>query len=389
VIKHIGIIGPIHLPSLNIKYNGDRSLWPKGMGGTPVNAEINALLELGYRVTVFSLSPEIKKNDYFEYSDNSISIYIGEYRSKARQRCSDLFKKEINLLTNRIKLLKPDILHAHWQYEWALAGINSGISCLITCHDEPKKIFLQYKDIYRLCRWILANKVYKYGKFFTTVSPATAKHLILNQKKEISIIPNFVEEKYYNLNKIRQIENKVRIVMINNGFSNAKNVKKGILAFKKLNNTNFELHLYGKEHGINEKAHIFCKKIGLNSNVYFHGFISPDKLIHQIDENHILLHPSKIESFGMVLIESMAMGIPVIAGKNSGGVEWILKNGGGKLIDINNCSEIASAIVEVIENYETLSKEAFLNVKNRFSKKNVINQYLNEFIKISKINESN
>jgi L-malate glycosyltransferase len=387
MIRHIGIIGPINIPSINLKYNGDRSSWPKGMGGTPVNAEINALLELGIKVSVFSLSSELKEGDVFKYSDENIDIYVGSYRKKARSRCFDLFRKEINILANLILSSKPEILHAHWQYEWAAAGLKSKIECLITCHDDPKSIFFQYMDIYRLCRWLVALKVYKFGTYFTAVSPITGSAVRNNNKiNNIPIIPNFVENSFFAMNKIRAIKNNVKIVMINNGFTDAKNVQQGILAFHQLNNPNFELHLYGKDHGKNEKAYNYCKNIGLKENVYFHGFVTPENLILELDSQHILVHPSKLESFGMVLIEAMAMGIPVIAGKKSGGVEWILEDGGGLLVDINNFSAIASAILDVITNYENLSKEAFLNVKNRFSKDKVMNQYLIELNKIKALN---
>jgi hypothetical protein len=50
---HIGITGPIYLPSINVKFNGNRSNWPIGMGSTPVNHLINPLLEKGFEVSVF------------------------------------------------------------------------------------------------------------------------------------------------------------------------------------------------------------------------------------------------------------------------------------------------------------------------------------------------
>ena len=57
-MMHVGIVGPIHIPSLKRQIKTDVSHWVNGMGGTPVNHQINALLDEGQKVSVFSLSPD-------------------------------------------------------------------------------------------------------------------------------------------------------------------------------------------------------------------------------------------------------------------------------------------------------------------------------------------
>ncbi|MCF8341781.1 MAG: hypothetical protein K9I82_12455 [Chitinophagaceae bacterium] len=113
---HIGITGPIYIPSINVKYRGDRSQWPIGMGGTPVNHLINALLEKGYKISVFSSSPEISPNDCFEWHEENLSIYMGPHRARPRYVCKDFFKIESNYIKNAIVKAQPDFVHAHWQF---------------------------------------------------------------------------------------------------------------------------------------------------------------------------------------------------------------------------------------------------------------------------------
>jgi glycosyltransferase involved in cell wall biosynthesis len=377
---HIGISGPIHLPSLNINYGGDRSSWPKGMGGSPVNSEINALLELGYKVSVFSLSPEIQPGNSFEWLEGNLSIFIGPYRKRARYRCLDFFYKERRYLKNKILEIKPNVIHAHWQYEWGWAALSSGIPTLLTCHDSPLSILKNQKDLYRVFRLIIAFIVLRKAKYLTTVSAYAKDELFFFIKKAIKIIPNFVNDLTFTYYKLRKLESTIKLIMINNGFNGRKNVKLGIQSFNalKLSLPNLELHLYGAGHGKHEDAENWCRKNNILNNVFFHGEIAHNQLMIELSKADILLHTAFEESFGMILIEAMAMGIPVVAGKDSGAVPWVLKDGGGELVDIKSVIEINNGIKKVISNYNVISIEAKNSVMERFSKNMVVSQYLQE-----------
>jgi glycosyltransferase involved in cell wall biosynthesis len=381
---HIGIAGPIHLPSLKIKFNGDKSLWPLGMGGIPVNHLINALLELGHQVSVFSSSPEIKIGDSFEWHEENLSIYIGPYRRRARYLCKDFYAVESNYIKNAILKAKPDFVHAHWQYEWALGALKSGVSTLVTCHDSPIDVLKAQTDFFRLYRLIMAFIVIQKAKHLTTVSDYCAEGLKRITSKKITVIPNFEpDEIFHNYNEERIIKNKVSIAMINSGFTPLKNVSIGILAFDKFRKTNpnAELHLYGQSFAEGEDAYNWCKPRIDIRNIFFHGICSFDNLMPKLSNADIFLHTSLEESFGMVLVEAMAMGIPVIAGKNSGGPEWILREGGGLLVDVNSIDDVNEALLELMvpANYSNCSSTAREVAFKRFSKQKVVNQYLEAY----------
>lgn len=381
---HIGIAGPIYIPSLKIKYDGDRSNWPKGMGGIPVNHLINALLELGHHISVFSSSTEIEVGKSFEWHEEKLSIYIGPYRLRARDMCKDFFAVESNYIKSAILKAKPDFVHAHWQYEWALGALKSKASILITCHDSPVHVLKSQLDWYRLYRLIMSFIIIRKAKHLTTVSDYCAKGLQLISSKKIIVIPNFEPDEVFNYNKPnRIIGNKISIAMINNGFTTLKNVTVGILAFEqfRLLYPNAQLHLFGKSFGKGEEAYNWCQTRLNKENIIFHGAFPFDQMMNKLSEMDLFLHTSKEESFGMALVESMAMGIPVIAGKNSGGPEWILKDGGGLLVDINSVDEVKEALVNLMSPkvYSNCSKVARAVAINRFSKKMVVNQYLDAY----------
>jgi glycosyltransferase involved in cell wall biosynthesis len=160
-------------------------------------------------------------------------------------------------------------------------------------------------------------------------------------------------------------------------------VSVGIQAFARFRELypNSELHLYGASFAEGEEAHNWCKSRLSIENINFYGTCPFDQLMTKLSEADIFLHTSRVESFGMVIVEAMAMGIPVIAGKNSGGPEWILKDGGGLLVNINSVDDVKEALVNLMSPpvYSRCSEVARKVALNRFSKKIVVHQYLDAY----------
>lgn len=386
---HIGIVGPIHIPSLKKNVKTDTSNWITGMGGTPVNHQINALLEDGHKVSVFSLSPEIELGDSFEWHQDNLSIYIGPYRKKARYRSLDLFLAERRYLKSAIKRTMPDIIHAHWQYEWAWAALDSKIPTLVTCHDAPISVLKVQKDLYRLVRLIMAAIVLKRAKYLSAVSPYTASGLKYFTHKRITIVPNFEPDSVFDHYQQDKTKSSIlKIAMVNNGFYGLKNVGSGIEAFVAFQkkNPDVELYLYGFGHGINEEAYHWCKEKGYIKGIYFRGAMPFDDLIKDLSKTDILLHTSYEESCPMVVIEAFALGLPVIGGERSGGIPWMIEEGCGCLVNVEDTLSIVNALHQLSqpEIYKKYSSNARKSALGRFSKKAVIEQYLDLYRNLSR-----
>ena len=71
-----------------------------------------------------------------------------------------------------------------------------------------------------------------------------------------------------------------------------------------------------------------------------------------LTKSDVLVLPSREEGFGLVLLEAMALGVPVVA-TNVGGIPEILEdNVSGILVEKNNPEQLAGAIVKVLEDEE-------------------------------------
>jgi glycogen synthase len=89
----------------------------------------------------------------------------------------------------------------------------------------------------------------------------------------------------------------------------------------------------------------FVNEKHLTQAVHFHGRVSQDELITHYDQADLLLVPSLWqEPFGLVVVEAMARGLPVIASAVGGPTEILTHGVDGLLIEPGNARELASAI---------------------------------------------
>ena len=109
-----------------------------------------------------------------------------------------------------------------------------------------------------------------------------------------------------------------------------------------------------------------------SKNIKFQGWVDNEELPNFIRKAKILVVPSLSEPQGVVVIEAMACGIPVI-GSNTGGIpDMIEHDRNGWLVEPNNPEILGKTIERVLSNenlIESTSKEA-LKTALKFSLKN-------------------
>ncbi len=97
------------------------------------------------------------------------------------------------------------------------------------------------------------------------------------------------------------------------------------------------------------------KELHLEGKVQLLGFVKDGELTDHYLLSDVFVLPSKKEGFGIVFIEAMACGLPVIAGNRDGSVDALRQGELGTLVDPDSVSSIAKGIESVLENQQILS----------------------------------
>ena len=84
--------------------------------------------------------------------------------------------------------------------------------------------------------------------------------------------------------------------------------------------------------------------------------------------------PSFKETFGIVYLEAMSQGLPIIYSQNQGIDGYFKDRAPGYSVDPYSINDIKSKILLAFDNYEELSSNAFYQVDN-FSWKDISKKY--------------
>ena len=130
-----------------------------------------------------------------------------------------------------------------------------------------------------------------------------------------------------------------------------------------------------------DKAMAYVKKNGLKEKVLFLGNSNEiDKILCYSD---LFLLPSEMESFGLVALEAMANGVPVIS-SNAGGLAEVNKHDySGFLSDIGDIDSMAKNALHLLTDEAKLKrfKKQAKQQAQIFNIDKVVNQYENIYNK--------
>jgi glycosyltransferase involved in cell wall biosynthesis len=392
----IAIAGPISVRGLSKFLDSPVESLPVGHDGAPLlNTLITALIKKGYDVSAYTLDAAISignESIFTARGNNGLRVYVGPYRPHSFRpnngkpgRMLDMFGYERQVLLEMIAQDKPDIIHAHWTYEFALAAIESGLPYVITAHDSPLTVLRYMPNLYRLGRFFMARRVLRKANLVTAVSPYLKKKIQRYAQSPIKVIGNPIphhalENINKSVNRQRNL-NRPRVAMVLSGWGRLKNPEAGLKAFSLLRHQlpDAQLYCFGYHYGKSEVAQQWAISHGLDSGVEFKGALPHHELLDSLGEMDVLLHPSLEESCPLTLLEAMAIGIAVVGGDKSGGVPWILDNGqAGVLTDIRSPEAMYDAMLHLLTNndvYEHTIKSAKDRINKLFTPEAVLTQY--------------
>ncbi|MDR1761228.1 MAG: glycosyltransferase family 4 protein [Bacteroidales bacterium] len=92
------------------------------------------------------------------------------------------------------------------------------------------------------------------------------------------------------------------------------------------------------------------EQFGLQNKITFCGRVSEEQLSEYYNNSYCFVFPSLLEGYGMVLIEAMSYGLPIVAFDNSA-MPYTVKHGeNGLLAENKNTKTLAKSIANILAN---------------------------------------
>lgn len=316
----------------------------------------------------------------FEESDG-IPIYRDFYRMfmpggiALKYFWKILVKRYLKLFDKYIERYgAPDIVHAHNSIFAGYVALELkrkyGIPFVLTEHSS-----LYERKLLSNNQLQLAKEVFTNADSITTVSTKLGKTLQnIYGSALISFTPIFnVLEKEFSehahSNKISKDTSGVINYLCIGSLDENKNHELLIRAFAKMHksNPNSKLRIGGDGH---LKMHLqgIIDELGINSNIELLGLLNRNEVRDEMDRADAFVLSSIVETFGVVLMEALSLGKPVIATK-CGGPEDIVTKINGLLIENNDLNAMVEALMTMNVDYiKYSSNEIKLDCSNRFGR---------------------
>ena len=336
--------------------------YPTGGAETVAISLAKVLAQKGHEIFIFTSSAN-SSNEVEEY--NGLAIYrYGTNFKFASSRFS------LGLLKNP-RRYPTDLVHVHASVPMGdLAGFlyakKKQKPLIVTLHLDLGSykgfaIKLGYSLycmlIGKLLSW--ANVIISPSRYYISEIRALDKY-----KDKVIVIPNGIDVGDFNAAYSREDSKRElgfspsdRLLLYVGNFEPRKGLDILIKAMprilKEAQNTNLVLVGDGI---MRDKLEALAKKLGVAEHVKFTGFVNKSEKIRYYKSADIFILPSLYEIFGIVNLEAMACGIPVVASK-VGGIPEVVKDGkNGLLIPPGNSEALADALIYLLENEDVREK---------------------------------
>ena len=291
------------------------------------------------------------------------------------------YQKVYNALVNKIEVKEYEVLHAHslfangyiaykifqkFHIPYIVAVRNTDINTFFKYFIYLRKLGIEILE--NASKIILISKAYQ-EKLLKYVPKGKRKSI---QNKCI-VIPNGIDS-YFLENKAQPKKwNKKTLNLVFTGrIDENKNLITTIKCCDKILKNKYDVKLTVIGSITSKRYEKIIKKYDFINYV---GQKNKEEIVEIYKNMDIFVMPSKHETFGLVYVEAMTQGLPVIYTKNEGFDKFFDDGEVGYPIIYNNYSEMAQKIELIIENYEEISRKCIEN-SSLFNWQDIASRYI-------------
>lgn len=303
----------------------------------------NMFSENGYKVILVT--------SFFEQEEYQLSGNVKRLSLETQKSFKSFIKRNLyrtKMIRKICKRERPEIVvsfmaEANFRAIISTRGLN--IKTAISIRNDPVKEYPNW--LFKLTAKLLYPMAD--GVIFQTTD--AQKWFSKRIQSKSKIILNQVDQKFYDTNFVGERKNIVSVGRL----EKQKNYELLIKAFNLIESKvpNEELLIYGNGTEKNQLSKLI-NDLGLNKRVKLMG-TSLD-IQEKIKNAKLFVLSSNYEGLPNVVMESMALGIPVISTDcPCGGPNMIINNGeNGILVSVNNVKELANAMLSTLTKNELL-----------------------------------
>ncbi|MCK4978932.1 MAG: glycosyltransferase family 4 protein [Candidatus Delongbacteria bacterium] len=306
---------------------------------------INPNADLPFNFPCFTTHPR-STTTYYDLTEKEIETYVNTY---------------IKVTSDIVEQFKPDIIHAQHMWVTPYAAMKSGIPYVITVHGTD---LMGFKNDKRYHKYAIeaANNAKKIITISRQVHNDTLE-LYDIPKEKLALNPNGFDNEIFrvkntdklSLKKKFHLEQYSKIVSFVGKFTDFKGIDVLINAAKLVTEKIPRIAFALAGDGVLRKdMELLGLDLALN-NIYFLGHQDQDSVADLYNLAEVSVVPSRIEPFGLVAIEALACGTPVVA-TNAGGLPDFINDKVGQLVQMENVEKLAEAIIEELLNKTKATK---------------------------------
>ena len=303
---------------------------------------------------------------FYDLTKEQIKTYIEEFRK---------------VLEQEIKEFKPDIIHTQHLWIWSSVVPEYGVPTVVTSHGSDMMGYDIDNSFYPYC-----IKAINECKKIITISKNNnevvidrfpeAKNKVVTLKNgydsKMFYLKNFDKEeilKSYGINKSYE-----KIVLFAGRLTENKGIDVLLNAASRYENDN-TLTIIAGGGGLLPDLERQVEELKLK-DVVFLGDQTQENLNKLYNIADVLAVPSRVEGFGLVAIEALACGLPVVGTNNGGMVDFINENVGA-LVEVEDDIALEKEITKILTGERKFIKEELAKyAKDNYSQEVVIEKLI-------------
>lgn len=340
--------------------------------------------------------------------------------------------EHVHVNADYIRELGLDVLHAHcvgfgfavpmWGHLLNIPSVitmhlnimfTPSLQCLEQCqhYDYDKCISCKVKFYWLkkkkdriwhlLMRGFFMNPANKIIVFNTILKEKMKKYQRMD--KNVAIIPNWVDVKRFNIKKKQggilkkcKLSEENKVLLYVGRIDRFKGIEYAIKALPGIIKEfpQVKLVVAGRvetriKDDYDKKIRRLIRDLKLNKYIIFTGNNRYEDMPEIYSIADVLIHPTLIETQGLVLLEAMAAQLPVVTSKLNVIEDFITDSKNGLLVPVKDMKALKDAVIRVFKDQDLakqLARNGYKTVKRRFQEKRIIPQIIKLYQKEVKKN---